>query len=192
MKQQSIHIGLLLFAVIFLFHSSLTAQSTENMKIIENFEKPDKHSWQIINDGVMGGVSKSQLEISDNIGIFSGNLSLENNGGFASTRASIRVIEQDSIQHIRIRVFGDGKKYQFRTRTNNNFDGTAYRAFFQTKNNEWTEHQFKAQDFVAVFRGMRVPQAPRLKLNQIQQIGFLISEKQEGSFTLKIDWIGFK
>ena len=43
--------------------------------------------WRIVNDGVMGGISKSNIYLNEvsNI-IFAGNVSLENNGGFASIR----------------------------------------------------------------------------------------------------------
>jgi hypothetical protein len=37
--------------------------------------------WRIVNDGVMGGLSKGQMDVSkDGVLTFSGKLSLENNG----------------------------------------------------------------------------------------------------------------
>ena len=46
-------------------------------------------AWQIVNDDVMGGVSTSQFQPLTNGGaVFSGVVSLENNGGFASVRSS--------------------------------------------------------------------------------------------------------
>jgi hypothetical protein len=45
----------------------------------EGFKGP---SWQIVNDGVMGELSKGSVQISEGIMTFSGTLSLENNGGF--------------------------------------------------------------------------------------------------------------
>ena len=47
-------------------------------------------NWNIVNDDVMGGISKSYLALNDeNNLIFSGNVSLKNNGGFASTRMGL-------------------------------------------------------------------------------------------------------
>ena len=44
-------------------------------------------NWAIVNDDVMGGVSTSNLSLNDQKNlIFNGNLSLANNGGFASSR----------------------------------------------------------------------------------------------------------
>ena len=46
--------------------------------------------WRIINDVVMGGVSKSSMKLgSDGSAKFSGTLSPDNNGGFASVRAYV-------------------------------------------------------------------------------------------------------
>ncbi|HEX5697569.1 MAG TPA: CIA30 family protein, partial [Rhodoferax sp.] len=46
-------------------------------------------NWQAINDGVMGGVSVSRMRFdSAGFAVFEGEVSLENNGGFASVRAA--------------------------------------------------------------------------------------------------------
>ena len=106
------------------------AQNIPGMKIIENFDTETSAEWQIVNDGVMGGLSKSTMQVREGKGIFTGTVSLENNGGFASTRTSIQSLGTDSIQNLAIRVKGDGKTYQLRLRSNNRFDGIAYRALF--------------------------------------------------------------
>jgi hypothetical protein len=42
-------------------------------------------AWFVLNDGVMGGVSQSRILASASTALlFTGNVSLENNGGFAS------------------------------------------------------------------------------------------------------------
>ena len=50
-----------------------------------------ENQWRIVNDGVMGGLSSSKAIVNDdNKIIFSGNVSLENNGGFASLRSAVK------------------------------------------------------------------------------------------------------
>ena len=45
----------------------------------------DKTTWEAIDDRIMGGVSQSKPEYIGNVGLrFTGSVSLENNGGFAS------------------------------------------------------------------------------------------------------------
>ena len=56
--------------------------------VIHQFDTPSStQDWHPINDGVMGGASISQLRF-DSAGhaVFEGEVSLHNNGGFASVR----------------------------------------------------------------------------------------------------------
>ena len=41
-------------------------------------------SWRNIDDVVMGGLSSSEMVIEDGVAVFRGDVSLDNNGGFAS------------------------------------------------------------------------------------------------------------
>ena len=58
--------------------------------VIFNFNSPSTSGeWTTINDVVMGGVSESKFQInSDSTATFSGTVSPDNNGGFASVRIS--------------------------------------------------------------------------------------------------------
>ena len=48
--------------------------------------------WRIVNDGVMGGISKSSLLLnSSGQGKFAGHVSLANNGGFASVQLNKKI-----------------------------------------------------------------------------------------------------
>ena len=56
-------------------------------EIVHDFSKSNLEGWYVIDDGVMGGRSRGQLEIeNDDIGLFSGRISLQNYGGFSSIR----------------------------------------------------------------------------------------------------------
>ncbi len=146
--------------------------------------------WRIVNDGVMGGLSKSEIVYSDgNTAIFRGIVSLENNGGFASTRTIPRSYELDGHDGILIRVKGDGKKYQFRVRTNDRFDGISYRYQFTTELDTWMIIDIPIHECVPVFRGRILRDVETILPEEIQQLGFLISNKQAGKFQLEIDWI---
>ena len=138
----------------------------------------------------MGGISTSQLAIlPNNLGKFSGKVSLENNGGFASTRALLAIPPKEGHTTIIIKVKGDGKKYSFRIRTEANFDGVSYKHNFTTKAGEWQEIALPLADFIPTWRGRLLRNRPPVTSNQIRQIGFLISDKQKGAFELLVDWI---
>ena len=87
--------------------------------------------WRAINDGVMGGLSQGEMVAIDGGLRFQGVTSLENSGGFASVR---RFVDADlgSAGSVRLEIKGDGRRYQFRLRTDDNYDGIAWRAVFDT------------------------------------------------------------
>ncbi|MGS0827469.1 CIA30 family protein [Shewanella sp. 0m-8] len=150
------------------------------LSVINELQTPN---WTLINDTVMGGISNSQIEIISDIATFSGQLSLERNGGFASTRAEISVTIPEGLDLIRLNVKGDGRRYQLRLRTDKQWDSFAYSSAFKTEKNKWLTIEFKADDFESVYRG-RVVNAPKLSFGDIKQVGFLLADKQAGSFEL--------
>jgi NADH dehydrogenase [ubiquinone] 1 alpha subcomplex assembly factor 1 len=175
--------------IFFTLIISMQPITEKNEILLESFSPDDHLSWRIINDGVMGGLSNSKMDIlSEGVGRFSGQVSLENNGGFASTRALVGNFDLSDTEKIILRVKGDGKRYSFRIRTDQYFDGLSYAANFDTVENEWQTIEFNYSDFVPTFRGRRM-RAPQLTGNDIRQIGFLISDKQQGSFEILVDWI---
>lgn len=159
---------------------------------ITDFTDDTNLEWFIVNDGVMGGLSESTMKTGRHgHGIFSGNVSLKNNGGFASVRAVVPEANYSGYKQIAMKVKGDGKKYQFRIRTDKNFDGVTYRAAF-TATGEWQEVVFSEDDFTPVFRGRVIRDYPALDFGKINQIGFLIADKQVGNFALMVDEIEMK
>ncbi len=158
--------------------------------LVESFEVPTKLNWRIINDGVMGGMSDSDIQIlPEGIGKFTGKVSLENNGGFASTRGVLAQLPDAPYSKVKLRVKGDGKKYSFRIRTDGQYDGVSYKNDFETEVGVWQEITLPLADFKPTWRGRMLNNIPPIEPTQIRQIGFLISDKQEGIFTLLIDWI---
>ena len=159
--------------------------------VLFNFQKSSEvNDWLIVNDGVMGGLSKSEIVLSDsNTAVFQGVVSLENNGGFSSTRTSPRLYNLAGYDGIVLRVKGDGKKYQFRLRMNDRFDGISYRYHFKTDVNKWIIIRVPFSECVPVFRGRMLDQVEPISPQNVQQIGFLIADKQAGTFKLEVDWI---
>jgi monofunctional biosynthetic peptidoglycan transglycosylase len=148
------------------------------------------HGWVAVNDGVMGGMSASRPVVTDrDTLVFTGNISLDNNGGFASIRHVAETFDLEQGKGVMLRVRGDGKKYQFRVRTSDRFDGMAYKVDFETKKGAWLEFRFPWNIFTATFRGRTIEDAPALKAMNIRQIGFLIADKQEGPFELEIQTV---
>jgi len=155
---------------------------------IVNFEKDsDMENWFIVNDGVMGGLSEGKAQISDDgYAIFEGTVSLENNGGFTSLRHSFKTTDIKGKTKVKIRVKGDGKKYQFRVK-NNSSDWYSYINYFETSG-EWETIEMELSEFYPSFRGMELDM-PNFSAEQLSDITFLISNKVAESFKLEIDSI---
>ena len=167
-----------------------TAMVEENL--LYDFAAPQAASeWSAINDVVMGGVSSGGVRTTgDGTLLFAGNVSLENNGGFASIRSRPRAWDLGSYSGIAIRFLGDGKRYKLNLKTDSALDGIMYRATFETREGEWQTLRFPFSGFKASFRGREVPDAPPLDPAGIASFGLLISDKQAGPFRLELAWIG--
>ncbi len=156
-----------------------------NPSLIE-FPGNEANLWQIVNDGVMGGLSRGTWTTHAQHAEFKGLLSLENNGGFSSVRRMPQDLDTARALGFVLRVKGDGRTYQFRLRTNDGFDGIAYRAQFKTQPNHWIEIYLPIAVFKPVYRGRVQANAPPLQPNAIRQLGFLIAGKQAGPFSLQV------
>jgi len=157
---------------------------------ILDFSDADRSEWHVVNDGVMGGVSQSEIRRTDHgTGVFSGVLSLENNGGFASVRAAVGPRDLSACKGLEVRVRGDGRTYQLRLRTDDRFDGVAYRAHFETRAGEWITVRIPFGQFLPAFRGRTLVDAPPLDRSRIHQVAFMLADKKPGPFALEIDFL---
>ncbi len=158
------------------------------------FDFADPHApsaWHPINDGVMGGVSRSQLR-HDAAGhaVFAGDVRLENNGGFASVRCQPSELGGKGVVVAYVlRVRGDGKRYKLNLRTDDSFDGINYQARLDPPAGVWTTCRIALADFTPSWRGRPVPAAPPLDAAHVRQIGLMIADRQAGPFALAIESI---
>lgn len=144
-------------------------------------------NWNIVNDTVMGGRSQARMRIRNSKAEFEGYLSLANNGGFSSVRAYYPNNLFD-INSIVLRVKGDGRKYSFRVRAENN-SWVSYTQSFATKKDTWQEVTLNIEDFYPTYRGYNLRDIPKLSESIIREVGLMISDKVEGNFKIDIDWI---
>jgi monofunctional biosynthetic peptidoglycan transglycosylase len=146
-------------------------------------------AWQVVNDDVMGGVSTSSFRLTNGVAVFRGEVSLENNGGFASVRSLPASQGLSGCDAFVIRVRGDGHRYKFTVRTDRSFDSAIYQSVFPTKKGEWEEHRLPMKGFVPTFRGRVLSTEPPLDPRRVTSVGFLIADKQDGPFHLEVAWI---
>jgi hypothetical protein len=144
-----------------------------------------------VDDVVMGGVSSSGFGLAEaGIARFSGRVSLEYNGGFASVRTPPRDWDTAGATAVVLRVRGDGHTYKFTLRTSDGFDGIQYQSRFAPPAGEWTEVRLPVDSFVPTYRGRTVSSAPPLDPARVRVLGLMISDRQAGPFELLVDRIG--
>ncbi|MEI7863620.1 MAG: CIA30 family protein [Planctomycetota bacterium] len=156
-----------------------------------DFASPDAaQQWQAVNDGVMGGVSVGRFAITANQTMeFSGRLSLENNGGFASVRTkptNFKIAADDTLV---VRVKGDGREYVLNLYTKSRRMAFSYRTALPTTKDVWTEVSVPLQDFIPTSFGNRVQGMGPVEPDQINSLGFMLSDKNPGPFKLEVDWV---
>ena len=168
-----------------------TVMSKKKELMIFDFSKTDDiNQWRPINDTVMGGISESQLQFNkEGIVLFTGNVSLENNGGFASLQSQPSDYNFTGYEGIAIRVKGDGKRYKLSLKNNTFLDSARYEAAFKTEKGAWTIVRIPFSTLVPTFRGTLLNNEAPPDLSKVKSFGLLISDKQEGPFRLEIAWI---
>lgn len=160
-----------------------------------------RDSWGAVDDVVMGGVSKSGIRLEDGFAIFSGDVSTDNSGGFASvrTRNFEPSLKLNNYTGIELRVKGDGQRYKLFLRTESTWDGVGYARSFDTVNLEWTTIQIPFSELVPIFRAKTVENAPQIDSDQIRSIQLMLSKFEydkelnprftPGRFSLQIESI---
>ena len=164
----------------------LSSSSFAEIQLFDSGAKPSSLNWNIVNDTVMGGRSSSRwISKSSSPCSFEGYLSLENNGGFASVRCDLNNENLTKTEGIFIRVKGDGRKYQFRIRSQAS-RWANYSHEFKTVRNKIKTFYLPFKDFEPSWRGRSLNNLPVLKGKDVRGIGFLLGDKIQGKFKLEI------
>jgi NADH dehydrogenase [ubiquinone] 1 alpha subcomplex assembly factor 1 len=168
-----------------IFMVSLVISSS--MVIFDFNKESDISDWKIVNDAVMGGQSRSKIYINDEgHGVFKGTVSLENNGGFSSLRFRFNQKNIEGYKKVKLHLKGDGKRYQFRAKTNKE-DQQAYIFYFETTG-EWQTVEIMLSDLEPTFRGRKL-NMPNFPAEELEEVGFMIGNKVNENFELVIDKI---
>ncbi|NJK61956.1 MAG: CIA30 family protein [Synechococcaceae cyanobacterium SM2_3_1] len=164
---------------------------------------PDlKDRWGALDDVVMGGVSESGLHLTPEGGLFTGVVSTANSGGFASIRMRNLVppLDLSDFAGIELWVRGDGKRYKFFVRTQQDWDSLAYSISFDTYPETWQQLQFPFAEMIPTFRARTLADAPPLDPSGVSSFQLMLSKFEQdkqlnphfapGPFGLQIQTLG--
>ena len=141
-------------------------------------------NWRLVNDVVMGGSSTSKFFLNEaGQGVFTGTVSLENNGGFSFLRYRFDEKNIEGFEKISIKLKGDGKEYQFRVKSNK-YNQESYKTVLKTTN-QWQTIEILLSELQPTFRGQKL-NIPNFSSNKLEEIGFLIANKMNEQFRLII------
>lgn len=170
------------------FTLSFIGMMTQSTMLYDFNASSSTGEWQVLNDGVMGGRSQGKIALNeDGHGVFTGEVSLENNGGFTSIQHRLDFDGNASnYQFVEIKLKGDGKRYQFRIKSSV-LDRYSYIAYFQTSGS-WETISIPLASMYPSFRGRKLDLS-NFNEEDIEQIAILISNKVEERFELVIDRI---
>ena len=146
-------------------------------------------AWTTVNDPVLGGRSTSTVAFGDGGLVFSGTISLENNGGFASARGPDNPDigrKAAGATSLLVRALGDGKTYVLRVGVGG--QPWSYIQRFSTEAGVQRIYELPVAGFQPV--GMRLDPAPNapqvLDPSSISEVSVYILDKQQGPFELTI------
>jgi hypothetical protein len=164
------------------------SQNVPERLVISDFSKGSKGSgWKIENDGVMGGVSQGRFLVTEQgVAIFSGEISLENNGGFSSVQYVFDPMDVTEYEAVLLRIKGDGKRYQFIVEATSG--ARHYYTYGFTTTGEWQTVRVPFAEMKPMSRGnpLRIPNYSGETMTMVR---FLIGNNREESFQLLIESI---
>lgn len=157
-----------------------------------DFTKPDQLSnWRIVNDGVMGGLSQGKIRFDDEGMIFSGYVSLENNGGFTSFRSPYQRMDLSGFETIEIKYKSSGLDCAL------SFD--QYTRFWRPNHKlklpvspDWTTIKVPLNELKQYRMGDATgEQMDTEALANTIRLGFITDSKKAGDFVLHVAYVKF-
>lgn len=180
---------MLTLPLLFLMGSFVMAED-KPLPLLEFTGADAAKEWQSVNDGVMGGVSEGKFKITDKKTMeFFGTLSLENNGGFASVRTRAKKLGLQKGDTLIAKVKGDGREYSLNLYLHQPRIAFSYRATVQTKKDQWIEVKIPLDKFEATSFGRVMKDAGAVKPEEVNALGFMLSDKKAGPFKLEVESI---
>ena len=158
--------------------------------------------WGPLDDVVMGGVSKTDLAPGQPFdGKWTGFTSSANNGGFAGIRTKVfqSPLNLSSCKGLKIKIKGDGQRFKFILRDDDDWNGTAWSTSFDSEKDKLIEVKLPFDKFTPTRFARKLPnlipfkknniRAMQLTLSKFEYEGALNPKFKEGPFTAVLESI---
>jgi NADH dehydrogenase [ubiquinone] 1 alpha subcomplex assembly factor 1 len=155
-------------------------------------KQKDGRNWQVVNDGVMGGLSQGQAELTDDSILFKGKVSLDNNGGFSSLRSNFSRKELASYEQVKIRYRSEGISLAMTLSVSRRWYIPNYKTSLSSTKGAWKTVTLNLKDFRKHYIGKPMNETLNNDaLSEVIRLGFITDEKKYGDFEFEIDYIEF-
>jgi NADH dehydrogenase [ubiquinone] 1 alpha subcomplex assembly factor 1 len=170
--------------------ATTTTTTTPSKPSVFDFPTADAvREWSVVNDTVMGGVSSGRLAWEDGTLVFTGELSLDNNGGFASVRSTFidpsTAAAWAGTLGLGVQVRGDGRGWTVEVRMDGDNGGWISAITPPTDDIAAVEVPWAAFEPVTRFLDPRQPTAP-LDPARIVSVSFYLVDGVEAPFRLEL------
>ncbi|MCE9593674.1 MAG: CIA30 family protein [Planctomycetes bacterium] len=157
----------------------------ERSRVVDFTASDAARGWSAIDDVVMGGVSASRLALEGDRTVFSGRVSLDHGGGFASVRSAPSDFALAGFDGLELELAGDGRRYRLNARLDAAFDGVTYQAEFVAPRAR-SSVRIPFTELRPTWRGRPVPDAAPFDPARVATLGLLIGARQAGDFRLEL------
>ncbi|MEM9364318.1 MAG: CIA30 family protein [Bacteroidota bacterium] len=174
----------------------LTAIILTIVPVDTNFDfgsKKDGIDWKPIDDGVMGGLSKGNVNLTENTLNFYGEVSLDNYGGFTSVKSPFGNYNLSGLKKVIVRYRTEGQSISISLENSEQFFRPYYKLLLPETDGEWKTLELNVSDFKQYNLGQVTETSITDEfLENVKRIGFITSKKSAGKFNIEVDYLNFK
>ncbi|MFY0674098.1 MAG: CIA30 family protein [Bacteroidia bacterium] len=160
--------------------------------VVDFGKKGNVNNWNIVNDGVMGGLSQSKAKVYKEYVEFGGEVSLDNNGGFASFCSPYGEYDLSDYAQVEIKYALDGQPCALTFENDYRYYFPNHKTFLPVTEGEWKVMTISLTDFekyrMGVKQGVKMTED---QLKSITRMRFIVANKKAGKFNLKVDYLKF-
>lgn len=177
--------------ILFLFMSMFSV--SQPVFQIDFGNEKDGQDWRIINDGVMGGLSKGYLDFQEDVVVFKGEVSLANNGGFTSFRSPYQSFDLSAYEKVVIRLKSTGYPISFTLNTDQRWYQPYFKQAIVVNDTDWQTIELPLKDFKAYRLGQNLGYGlDKTTAAGVIRLGFITDSKKESTFEAMIDYVRFE
>ena len=174
------------------FYVTFLSIVLSNQFMIDFTNKEKVGDWYIVNDGVMGGLSKGNASIGKDGLLFYGTVSLDNNGGFTSLRSPYSNFSLGQYTSVEIKYRSKGVRQAFQMEVDRRFYLPNYKIPLQNTE-DWTIVRVQLEEVQQYRMGSKTGRSLDIDtLADIIRVGYITNEKRAGDFAFEVAYVKFE